>query len=475
MRRAYDERYRPQYHFSPPRNWMNDPHGLVWHEGEYHLFYQHNAKDTRWGPMSWGNTVSADMLHWRHLPIAISPDAIGGIWTGCVVSDSANTSGLLPGGGLVAIYSYEDQSVGLAYSADRGRNWTSYQANPIIPSPGGNFRDPQVLWHEGCQRWLMAISRERAVQFFDSLDLRRWTPTGEFSVPASDDAPWEMPDIFPLGEGDARRWVMLVSMSGAPAGGLGIRYFIGDFDGRAFRSELPDEMECWLDYGPDNYAGATWKYEPSGRRLYIGWLNNWRYAEATPTQGWRGALTVPRELRLVETGTGPRLRQEPLVELACLRGEARHWEAQPIEEVTNLLDRIRSSHCEMQLELVPQTAAAVCIRVHMGATGGIDICYNAQEGKLLVDRTHSGRTDFHEDFAAVASAPLDLRGEPLRLRVFIDRSSVEVFANEGRVVLSSRVFPGDDWDGMALFTCGGAAWLQSLTIWPLQSIWREVG
>ncbi len=145
MRRAYDELYRPQYHFSPPRNWMNDPHGLVWHEGEYHLFYQHNAKDTRWGPMSWGHAVSADMLHWRHLPIAISPDAIGGIWTGCVVSDSANTSGLLPGGGLVAIYSYEDQSVGLAYSADRGRNWTSYQANPIIPSPDGNFRDPQVV------------------------------------------------------------------------------------------------------------------------------------------------------------------------------------------------------------------------------------------------------------------------------------------------------------------------------------------
>lgn len=471
MQAAYNERFRPQFHFSPARNWMNDPHGLIYHDGEYHLFYQHNAEATRWGPMSWGHAISEDLVTWHHLPIAIPPDTIGGIWTGSVVYDGANTCGRLPDGGLVAVYSYEDQSVGVSYSADRGRNWTSYEGNPVIPTPGGSFRDPQIFWFEASQRWHMAIACEQSIQFFESSDLYCWSPTGEFSVPGGEDAPWEVPDLFPLGDGETQRWVLLVSMAGAPAGGPGMRYFIGDFDGRTFRSEMPMNTECWLDHGPDNYAGSTWKNLPGGRRVYIGWMNNWRYAEAIPTQGWRGALTLPRELRLVETATGFRLYQNPLSELTRLRSTMHRWENQPIEEGSNLLEDFRGNQFELQLELQPQSVAEVGIRALLDDIGAVDICYNAMEGKMIVDRTSSGLVDFHDDFALAARAPLDLQNDSLRLHVFVDRSSVEVFANDGKVVLSNQVFPNEGWDGVALFTHGGTAWLESLTLWPLNSTW----
>ena len=251
-------------------------------------------------------------------------------------------------------------------------------------------------------------------------------------MPGGEDAPWEVPDLFPLGDGETRRWVLLVSMAGAPAGGPGMRYFIGDFDGRAFRSEMPVNTECWLDYGPDNYAGSTWKDLPDGRRVYIGWMNNWRYAEAIPTQGWRGALTLPRELRLVETATGFRLYQNPLSELTGLRGTAHRWKNQPVEEGSNLLKDFRGNQFELQLELQPQSVAEVGIRALMDDMGAVDICYNAMEGKIIVDRTSSGLVDFHDDFALTARAPLDLQNDPLRLHIFVDRSSVEVFANDGK-------------------------------------------
>ncbi len=472
MEHLYEEEFRPRFHFSPRHNWMNDPHALLWHAGEYHLFYQYHAESTIWGPMSWGHAVSVDRLHWQHLPIALCPDTIGTIFTGDVVHDRDNTSNLLPGGGLVAVHSYDDQSVGVATSADKGRTWQTFPGNPIIASPGGNFRDPKIFWDGKDRCWRMAIAREQSVQFYTSSNLLDWSYCGDFRAPTAGDLPWEVPDLFPLTAMGDPRWALLVSTPNALAGGAGMRYFIGEFTEGVFRSEIPEDEALWLDYGPDNYAGSTWKQDPSGRCVYLSWFNNWRYAAVLPTEGWRGALTIPRELQLLETTKGPRLRQFPIAEITTLRGEAKHWRGLLLQEGFDPLEGLRSASCEIQLVLEPREANEVCLRVLLGDTGGTRICYNVQEECLVVDRMNSGHTDFHEEFPAKQSIPLILQGEPLSLTVLVDQSMVEVFAQGGRVVSSARVFPKTGWDRLSLLAKGGAARLRALTVWPMASVWR---
>lgn len=474
MAGAYGERFRPQYHFSPPRNWMNDPHGLIWRGGRYHLYYQYHPHSCRWGPMHWGHAVSEDLLHWRHLPIALWPDEIGTIFTGDVVAAETGAPPLPATGELAAVYSYDDQSVGLAASVDGGCRWRKYAGNPVIASPGGNFRDPKVRWHPESERWLMAIAQEQSVQFYQSADLREWRRCGEFRAPTAGDDPWEVPDFFPIGAGEERRWVLLVSVPNAPAGGGGVRYFIGHCDGAQFHSEIGPETECWLDYGPDNYAGSTWKYLPGGHRVYIGWLNNWRYAEALPTVGWRGALTIPRELRLEHTAAGPRLLQQPIAELHSLRGEAISLPAQTIAPGANPLANRRMRCGEISLVIEARAADSISLSLFNGDTGGAEICYNCQRQELCLARAPSASLPIHEEYAVAVNAPLPLRGGKLSLRILLDHSSVEVFADGGRAVMSARVFPEASADGLSLCATGGAAWLASGALWPLQSTWRGV-
>ena len=474
MPASYKERFRPQFHFSPQNNWKNDPHGLIYHDGEYHLFYQHNAKEPIWGPMSWGHAVSDDLVTWRHIPIAIPPDEIGGIWTGSVVYDRENTFGLLPNGGLVAIYSYEDQSVGLSYSNDRGRSWYRFFGNPVIPSPGGNFRDPQVFWLDETQRWHMAITCEQSIQFYESINLCDWSPTGDFTAPVGKDAPWEVPDIFFVDLEEARHWILLVSMDGAPAGGSGVRYFIGEFDGKTFRSQTPLDAECWMDHGPDNYAGSTWKNVTDQRRIYIGWMNDWRYAEKVPTQGWRGSVTLPRELQLVNTQVGLRLSQEPLSEMKKQRGELNKWENILIESGRDFKPNFCGNQYELLLKFQPQSATGIKISILKGEQSEVDVCYNAIKKTIAVNRMNSGHVNFHDDFPSVSEAPINFLNDTLSVHIFVDHSSVEVFANEGEVVLSKQVFPAEDGLGIKLSAQGGSAWLDSMSIWQLNSIWDSM-
>lgn len=474
MAPSYQERFRPRYHFSPQRNWKNDPHGLIYHADEYHLFYQHHAHDTVWGPMSWGHAVSDDRVTWQHLPIAISPDDIGGIWTGCVVDDRGDTSGFSADGALVAVYSYEDQSVGLAYSTDRGRNWQRYPGNPVIPSPGGNFRDPQVFWWAETQRWHMAIACEQSIQFFASANLRSWQKTGEFTAPLGNEAPWEVPDLFSIGQGAQRQWVLLVSMGGAPTGGQGVRYFVGEFDGHTFHSQDGMAEDCWLDFGPDNYAGSTWKDGPDSRRVYLGWMNDWRYAEALPTQVWRGAATIPRELELVETAKGFRIVQHPLTELKRLRWAKNQWGSTSIDVDTNLLQDIRGNQYELCLRLRPQAAEEVGLLLLKGYHCTLDIQYNSPQKTLSVNRRDSGLVHFHDDFPSIASSEINLQGDTLTLQIFVDHSLVEVFANEGEAVISMQVFPDEDGQELVLYARGGVACLESMEFWRMKSIWETV-
>ena len=328
----YREPYRPQYHYSAPQWWLNDPNGLVYFDGEYHLFFQHHPESLVWGPMHWGHAVSTDLIHWQTLPIALYPDEHGAIWSGSVVVDADNSSGLVPGGGLVAVYSHDVQTQSVAYSNDRGRTWTKYSGNPVIGALAPDFRDPKVFWHDDTQRWVMVIAAGKEIQVFTSANLIEWEHASTFITNLSTVGVWEVPDLFPLDIGDVTKWVLLVSVNyGAPAGGSGTMYFIGDFDGTTFLAD-PTSHSLWLDYGPDNYAGTTWNNTPDGKRIFIGWMNNWLYANHLPTDPWRGAMTIPREFTLVQTPSGMQLAQQPVETLEQMRTPVGTWEAMTIAD-----------------------------------------------------------------------------------------------------------------------------------------------
>lgn len=433
---------RPLVHFTPPSAWMNDPNGLVYRGGEYHLFYQYHPHSLIWGPMHWGHAVSTDLVTWHHLPVALEPDELGTIFSGSAVWDGENTSGLVPGGGLVAVFSFDTQAQGLAFSTDRGRTWEKYAKNPILPALAKDFRDPKVFQEQN--HWVMVIAVGDHLEFFSSPNLRDWHPTGRFDA-ALDRGVWECPDLFPLRTTEGLRWVLIVSVGDrAVNGGSGTLYWVGDWDGLGFRAS---SGPFWLDGGTDHYAGVTWNDAPDGRIL-IGWMNNWRYAREIPSEGWRGSMTLPRTLTL--EGSGPWLVQKP-VSLAGRRRRAR-----PIFE-----DGIGSvSDTEL---ILGATSGPVVVRWSKGEVELI-LRWDAPVQTLVLDRSRSGRVDFHPEFFPTMVASLKEPARVLDLRVILDGTSIEVFAEGGKTVITALVFPPPgDWN---LAVEGGQA---SGTVWDLDS------
>lgn len=462
----YNEPFRPQFHYSPPQSWMNDPNGLVYYEGEYHFFFQHNPNALVWGPMYWGHAVSSDLVHWETLPIALYPDEIGTIFSGTVVLDSANTSGLVPGGGLVAIYSYGNQSQGAAYSTDRGRTWQKYAQNPIMPALAKDFRDPKIFWHDAKQCWVMVLAAGQTILFFTSNNLLQWERVSEFTGGYIGGV-WEMPDLFPLKSEGQTRWVLIVSVnSTAPAGGSGTRYFIGDFDGQTFVDAYPNET-LWFDYGPDNYAGTTWNNAPNNARLFIGWLNNWLYANDIPTSTWRGATTIPRELSLCQTPTGLRLAQTPIPTLHQLRQPIATWEDLIIEGEVSLAG-LHGRQLEMIAEFELDTAETFGFELYVDDSDATHLIYDSSAVQLIVNRPQSGIREFNPIF----SAALQPHNNRICLHLFIDQSSVEIFADDGLLSITAQVFSEAKGDGVKLFAKRGTVRLVALQAYTLRSIWR---
>jgi fructan beta-fructosidase len=464
----YDEPYRPQYHFSPETGWLNDPNGLVYFEGEYHLFYQYDPYSLMGGPKHWGHAVSADLIHWTHLPVALAPDELGAIWSGGAVADVNNTSGLVPGGGLAALYSYENQAQGAAFSADKGRTWTKYDGNPILPAVAKDFRDPKVFWHDN--QWVMVIAAGDRLQIYQSANLLDWQLASEFGADIQAGL-WEVPDLFPLTIDDEEKWVMLASVSNSPAGAPGVRYWIGDFDGTTFTADTRG-IPLWLDYGPDNYAGTTWNDAPDGRRIYIGWMSNWPYGTAVPTSPWRGAMTLPRELTLARTSAGLRLMQKPVSEVAQLRGEARHWADVMVAPGNDLLDGVRGDQLEIIAEFELGSARVFGLRVLAHEEHFTNVVYDTRSGSVSVSRLSSGSTPVNEAFAGVYLAALQPVDNRVKLHVFVDRSSVEVFGHDGQAVISAQVFPDAGSDRLELFVSDGEVRLISLVVYQMQGIWK---
>jgi fructan beta-fructosidase len=493
----YRERFRPQYHFTPSANWMNDPNGMVYYDGEYHLFYQYNPFGGKWGHMSWGHAVSPDLLHWEHLPVAI-PEAKGVMaFSGSGVVDWNNTSGFGRDGKppLVAIYTGHretNQSQYIAYSNDRGRTWTVFDGNPVLDIGRKDFRDPKVFWHEPHQRWVMvvALPDQHTVSFYSSPDLKQWMHLSDFGPAAAVGGIWECPDLFKLPvDGDPKntRWVLIVSLNpGSISGGSGMQYFVGHFDGTRFTAEspatgitsarMPLDSVLWADYGKDFYAAVSWSDVPreDGRRLWLGWMNNWQYAQDIPTSPWRSAQSLPRTLALRTTVQGIRMVQQPVRELQQLRGSRRTLAAQPIGEGATSLARqgIAGTALEIIAEFEVGTAAELGLKVRTGEQEETVIGIDPRAGQLFVDRTRSGQVGFHAEFSGRHTAPLPVENGRVRLHVFVDWSSVEVFAANGEVVVTDQIFPAPESDGVALYARGGTARLVSLDAWPLDSIWR---
>jgi fructan beta-fructosidase len=490
---THKEKFRPQYHFTPKEMWMNDPNGMVYFEGEYHLFYQHYPDSVVWGPMHWGHAVSKDLVHWEHLPIALYPDSLGYIFSGSAVIDWNNTSGFgsKDNPPMVAIFThrhlngkprgFESQSV--AFSVDKGRSWTKYKNNPVLVDENSlGFRDPKVFWHSNTQKWIMILSAEDRVRLFSSANLIDWKPESSFGENiGAHGGVWECPDLFelPVEGTQETKWVMLVSIgNGGPNGGSATQYFIGDFDGTHFTPVNEDTN--WLDYGKDNYAGVTWSDLPDkSRRVFLGWMSNWQYANVVPTHPWRSAMTIPRDLYLKCTEDTYRLVSLPVPELIDLRNNVEVVSSQVIS--TNLDLNLKNNQLcqseyifEFENATDNETLKADSIIVEWSNVEGerLEVGYLLKKNVVFINRTVSGLTDFSNEFPVKQTAPYS-SDRSLKLHVFMDWSSTEVFVNDGEVVMTSLFFPDKPYEDVRIYSKGGEITLKEAKIWELNSVWNE--
>ena len=643
---AQNEPFRPQFHFTPEKNWMNDPNGMVFYDGEWHLFYQYNPAGNTWGHMSWGHAVSKDLVRWEHLPLALAEENEVMIFSGSAVVDWKNTSGFGKDGQppLVAIYTghYTKkplQNQHVAYSNDRGRTWTKFSGNPVLDVKMADFRDPKVFWHEPTSRWVMvvALATEKKVHFYASPDLKEWKYVGEFGPAGATGGLWECPDLFPLPVGGGgTKWVLIVNINpGGPAGGSACQYFTGDFDGTRFvvdalppalaefvppgkvfadfengyagwtaegeafgttpatgmlpgqqpvagfrgrgfvnsfrggdraqgtltsplfdintshisfligggahadtrvdlrvdgqvvrtakgrereqlawqswdvrnlRGQRADiqvvdrhtggwghinldhilladeparpaaDTALWADFGADYYAAVSWSDVPKddGRRVWLGWMSNWQYAEKVPTHPWRSAMSVPRELALRRTPEGLRLVQQPVAEMLKLREtKPRRFPGGTFAAAAAWLQSHNSLPPLLDVELTFSgltAESAFTLQLHTGPEEATALVFDGARERLTVDRTRSGRTNFHRAFPARHDAPLRVTDGRVTLRLLLDTSSLEVFAQNGETVLTELIFPTAASRSLSLRNDGEAPRVGSIAIHALKPL-----
>jgi fructan beta-fructosidase len=485
--------FRPEWHYTSERNWLNDPNGLVYLNGTYHLFYQHNPFGADWGNMSWGHATSRDLLHWEEQPVAIPCDGQEAIFSGSAVFDEHNTSGFGTAANppLVAIYTsaYSGtsplagrQAQSLAYSLDEGRTWTKYQGNPVLDRASADFRDPKVFWYDGGagSYWVMVAVEavQRQVVLYKSADLKNWEYLSTFGPANATGGVWECPDLFELpvdGNPQDSRWVLIVNLNpGGIAGGSAGQYFLGGFDGVEFRSgsTVTDGLQedgCrmheygWLDWGRDYYAAVSFSNVPGGRRIMIGWMNNWDYAGSTPTGGWRSAMSLPREVSLARLEGQVVLRQEAIDPFAGPGSRRVRCGLQPLASGVLELPA-PATVARIDAEFEPGGATSVGLMLRAGGAERTLLAYDVAEGVLRLDRRESGHVAFHEAFPSVEAVAVPLQDGRLRLRIYLDRCSVEVFSQDGLATITDLVFPAEGSTALAVFAEGEGAHLVALDV-----------
>lgn len=482
----FQEPFRPQFHFTPPTHWMNDPNGLVYHEGVYHLFYQYYPEDIVWGPMHWGHAVSTDLVTWEHKPIALYPDDLGLIFSGSAVVDVTNSSGFgsLENPPMVAIFTYhlmagekagrkDFQTQGIAYSLDQGDTWVKYDGNPVIGNKDiKDFRDPKVFWHEDSKQWIMALVAGDHAKFYSSPNLKEWKLISEFGKDkGAHGGVWECPDLFKLKvEGtDEEKWVLLISINpGAPNGGSGTQYFVGDFDGTSFTTAQTENK--WIDLGRDNYAGVTYNHTPDNQRVFIGWMSNWDYARTTPTEVWRSAMTLPRTISLHKDDSGYFIKNYPVSQLSTITSEENTEETISLESPFQLSDdNFNASEISFQTNLSKE------LQITFSNEGDEKVVFQMDPAKseLRFDRTQSGLTNFDAKFApSIQKQNYLVKDESVEVRVILDASSIEIFVGNGRYVFTNQIFPEAPYTHLTISGASNAV-LQDFKMNKLTSIWKN--
>lgn len=470
----YNEKYRPLYHFTPLYGWMNDPNGMVYENGTYHLYYQHNPYGSKWGNLSWGHASSNNLISWKHEPEALRPDSLGAIFSGSAIIDKNNTAGFGKDA-LIAIYTSagDVQTQSIAYSIDNGKTFTKYANNPVLADPAiADFRDPKVFWHDASKQWVMSLATSQTITFYGSKDIKEWVKLSEFGEGlGGHGGVWECPDLIALKTPEGKtKWVLFVSINpGGPNGGSATQYFIGDFDGKTFKADSMD-YPLWLDYGRDNYAGVTWSNVPvsDGRHLFIGWMNNWDYANNVPIVNFKSAMTVPRELSLVNNGKHLVLANTPAKEVLDLRkpepNKIANFEVTGTHSVDKLLDYNMGAY-ELLMTVKVEEAGKFNFKLSNSKNEYTDFIFDLDQEKLSVDRTKSGLTDFSNNFASVNVAPL-VKKNTYQIRLLVDKASTELFVNDGELVSTNIIYPTEPYNSMTVESSGKVI-IENLTIYKL--------
>ena len=423
---ANREKYRPVYHHTPAWGWMNDPNGMFYKDGVWHLYFQYNPYGSQWENMTWGHSTSTDLIHWTFQGAPIEADAWGTIFSGSAVVDHNNTAGFGKGA-VVAMYTSagENQTQSIAYSNDNGQTFTKYDGNPVLTSNTPDYRDPHVFWNEDIKRWNMIMAEGQHMDIYSSADLKEWKLESQFGAEyGNHGGVWECPDLMKMKVRgtDQYKWMLLCNINpGGPFGGSATQYFVGQFDGHKFTCESSPEVTKWMDYGKDHYATVTFDNVPDGRRVAMAWMSNWQYANQVPTMQYRSANSVPRDLDLYEYQGQTYCGVTPSPELAAAR---------PKKATKTLTEA-----CEMVVTL--KGNATITLANDKGEQ--VVMTYDEKSRTFAMDRTKSGQKEFSDDFAALTVAPV--HGKMSQLRLFIDRSSIEAFDADGKMAMTNLVFP----------------------------------
>ena len=429
------EQYRPLYHHTPAYGWMNDPNGMFFKDGVWHLYFQHNPYGSQWENMTWGHSTSTDLIHWTFQGDPVLPDAWGSIFSGSSVVDKNNTAGFGENA-IVALYTSagENQTQSMAYSTDNGKTFTKYDGNPIITSNVPDFRDPHMFWNEDIKKWNMILAAGQQMNIYSSDNLKDWKFESSFGAEyGSHGGVWECPDLMKMKVRgtDKEKWMLVCNINpGGPSGGSATQYFVGDFDGHKFTCESKPEVTKWMDYGKDHYATVTFDNAPNGRHVALAWMSNWQYANQVPTLQYRSANSIPRDLGLFE-----------------YKGNT-YCSVTPSEEITAARSKKPSKSLSEACEMVVNLKDDATITLSNSKGEKVVMTYKAKDETFSMDRTLSGKTDFSSDFAAITTAPV--YGKMNKLRIFIDKSSIEVFDNDGKMAMTNLVFPTRPYDKVTI-------------------------
>ncbi len=472
------ETYRPVYHHTPVYGWMNDPNGMFYKDGVYHLYFQYNPYGSMWANMTWGHSTSTDLTHWTYEGTAIVPDAWGAIFSGSCVVDKDNTAGFGKGA-VVAFYTSakstpwgDVQSQSMAYSLDNGKTFIKYEHNPILTSTERDFRDPKVFWYAPGKHWVMMLAVGQEMQIYSSGNLKEWKKESSFgAMQGAHGGVWECPDLVEVAvEGSKeKKWVLICNLNpGGPFGGSAAQYFVGSFDGKKFVNESPTQTK-WLDWGKDNYATVTWSNAPAGRCIALGWMSNWQYANNVPTTQYRSANTLARDLTLYRAGGELYLKSKPSPEIKKARAEEKKiptFEVKGNYEVASLLADNKGAY-EIEMTIENKGTSKIDFSLMNEKGEKVAMYYDVVRKQFVMDRSASGIVGFSRDFPAVTVAPVR-NTDQIHLRLFIDRSSVEAFGEEGEYVMTNLVFPAEPYNRMVFSSDKGSYIVKSMNVYRLQ-------